>query len=368
MSNINFIMPGVGRHPSGGYKIVYEYANRLVKRGHAVNIIHAAEPRRNTPIVRRCMRLVYYLTNRMNGHYRPDNWFALDSRVRTLWLPSLCEKGIPPADVTIATAWQTAPWVASYGPDRGKPLYLIQGLETWSDADAVVDTWKLPLQKVVISRWLEQVAESMGERAEYIPNGLDFDAFGLDIPMCDRTPHRAMMLYSRAESKGAADGLRALELVKAAVPELEAVLFGVRPPQEPLPGWIDFHHDPPQDMLRRLYNESSVFIAPSWSEGWGLTAAEALMCGCALAATENGGHKEFSIHEETALLSQPKDPAALAENILRLIRDSELRTGVALRGHEYVQQFTWDRAVESLDRLVAQQDCVGEINNAIKQQ
>ena len=40
MKLITFLMPSVQLVPSGGYKIVYEYANRLAKDGYRVVILH----------------------------------------------------------------------------------------------------------------------------------------------------------------------------------------------------------------------------------------------------------------------------------------------------------------------------------------
>ena len=37
---INFILPHFGLKPTGGFRIVYEYANGLAQKGHIVNIIH----------------------------------------------------------------------------------------------------------------------------------------------------------------------------------------------------------------------------------------------------------------------------------------------------------------------------------------
>ncbi len=74
------------------------------------------------------------------------------------------------------------------------------------------------------------------------------------------------------------------------------------------------------------------------------------MCGCALAATEVGGHLEYARHGETALLSPPKNPEALAENLLTLLQDPALRARLARQGHAYVQRFSWQRAVEGFEK------------------
>ncbi len=39
---IVFILPQEGTQPIGGFKVVYEYANHLAKRGHKVHAVHLA--------------------------------------------------------------------------------------------------------------------------------------------------------------------------------------------------------------------------------------------------------------------------------------------------------------------------------------
>jgi hypothetical protein len=38
--NVHFVLPTDGTVPVGGYKVVYEYANGLVRRGHDVTVTH----------------------------------------------------------------------------------------------------------------------------------------------------------------------------------------------------------------------------------------------------------------------------------------------------------------------------------------
>lgn len=346
--SITFVLPGQGTAPVGGFKVVYEYANALVRRGHRVCVIHPAFLDVGLTPIGYGKRTVRYIQRSMDGSYRPDRWFSVDSRVRLLWRPSLNARFIPDADVVVATSWRTARWVAAYPAAKGKKFYLIQHRETWDGPeDRVMATWRLPLRKIVIARWLQVIADEMDERSAYIPNGLDFHAFGTDTDPGQRNPNRVMMLHHYQEWKGSADGLRTLYLAHSQVPELEADLFGVPHAPKGLAPWIRYHRNPPQKQLRRLYNNASVFLAPSWSEGWGLTPSEAMMCGCAIAATDIGGHREFCIQGRTALLSPPGDPDAMAANLISLLQDQGQRVSIARSGNEYIQQFTWDRATDA---------------------
>ena len=354
---VTFLLPGAGDVPSGGFKVVYEYANGLVARGHELTVCHTPTTRREYGLLFMATRGVARYVGRLLGlwgGYRPDAWFRLNPSVRVRWLPSFRPLWVPDSDIVVATAWQTAEWVSEYPERKGRQFYLIQHKESISsevEPVRVMDTWRLPMEKVVISRWLQNIAFEMGERATYIPNGLNFDEFGLDLPIPQRKPESVIMLYGREEWKGSAQGLDAIRLLRREFPRLRATVFGVPERPKCLPYWISYYRKPSRERLRKLYNEAAIFIGPSWSEGWGLPGCEAAQCGAALCVTDNGGHREYAHHEHTALLSPPGDAEALAANAKRLIQNDSLRIRLATEGNTYVQRFTWERAVEALEQL-----------------
>ena len=353
MKTVTFVLPGRGLVPVGGFKVVYEYANGLARRGWHVQVVHPGILTAqdvdgiNTSFFRRGRCWLAYQRRKITKDYRPDAWFNVSSEVELLCTKTPQIRHMPKSDAWIATAWPTAPWVATY---RGAGLYLIQHFETWCGTETeVVSTWRLPLRKIVISRWLEDIGRSLDEKTEYIPNGLDFRAFGLDTGIGERDPCTVAMLYHTSQWKGSADGLQALYRAKQLVPGLRAFLFGLFAPPPELPSWIRYYQNPPQQTLREIYNRAAVFLAPSWTEGWPLPPAEALQCGAALVATDIGGHREYAHHAETALLSPPNNPDALASNLVSMINDQDQRLQLARKGHAYIQQFTWDRAVTSFE-------------------
>ena len=351
---VTFVMPRTGEWPSGGNRILYEHANYLVRRGHVATVVAPGRLVVNPTSLDYTKNGVRYLLRKMDGRHTPDSWLKMDPRVRFLCVPSLSERFIPDGDVVIATAWQTAEWVSQYSPSKGRGFYFIQHLETWNGPEErVYATWKTPLQKIVPSKWLVETARSLGESAIHIPYGLDSEAFKILRPPEDRPVNQLMMLYHNAKWKGCDDGLEALSLVRKQDPGLRVIFFGVPARPETLPDWIEYHQSPSPELLRELYNRAAIFVAPSRTEGWGLTGCEALLCGAALAATDIDGHREFAFHERTALTSPARDSGALAENILRLIHDPKLRIRLARNGFDFVRQLTWERASASLEAALS---------------
>ncbi|QGP92670.1 D-inositol-3-phosphate glycosyltransferase [Neomoorella glycerini] len=350
---ITFILPGYPWRPVGGYRVVYEYANHLVAKGHDVTVVH---PRKMRQTPRPVGLYQVFRTAAKRGRdflLRPKlEWQWLDPRVKMVYVREPIAQYVPDGDVVFATAWQTAEYVAKYPLSKGRKFYLIQAYEIWGGPKAQVDaTWRFPMKKVVIAKWLFEKGLELGVPAEemrHIPNGIDLKKFHITTDITNR-PRRVSMLYSNTEWKGSVDGIRALEVVKKEFPELRTVFFGTPSRPASLPDWIEYYKNPPQETLvEEIYNGSSIFLCPSWTEGWGLPGAEAMACGCALVSTDTGGVHDYAIHNETALLSPPRDPQALAENLCRLLNDDILRVRLAEAGCANIQYFTWDRATEAL--------------------
>jgi glycosyltransferase involved in cell wall biosynthesis len=351
---INFILPFAGNKPIGGFKIVYEYANRLAERGHNVNLIHPSYTFEESAF-NNAKYLIRYYQRKIDNSYNPDSWFKLHPEVKSLWVRKIDNKNIPDADILIATAWRTAACSEILDQSKGKKYYFIQHYETWNgEAEEVNRTWKMPFKKIVIAEWLKDIAGSMGEEAFYVPNAFDFSEFGLDVKPEDRNGKRVMMLYNELEFKGSIYGLTAFKKLKKIFDDLEVVLFGVPKRPDDLPEWIEYHQTPGRKLLRKLYNASAIFISPSLAEGFPLPPAEAMMCGSALACSDIGGHREYAIDDQTALLFEPKNSDAIISVLEKLLTDRELRIRLAYSGNEYIKQFTWDRAVNDFEKILTE--------------
>ncbi len=350
---ISFILPPPVPFPIGGHKVVYEYAGRLAQRGHDVTVSHVLTLRRSRPLPLQLWDLFRYrkLTRQIRSRV---SWFEISPKVRLLALPRATPLFLPTADVTIATAWDTSSWIARCPARiRGRGFYLIQHVEDWETSrQQVLQTWKLPLHKIVIAGWLRDIATDLGESCTHIPNGLDFHEFGMDTPPEKRPADTVSLLWHHLPVKGSEIALEALEQVRRSRPGLHLECFGTSSRPEILPAWADYRQCPSRSELRALYNRSAIFVAPSLSEGWGLTPCEAMMCSACVVATDIGGHREFCEPGQNCLLVPPSDPASLRDAVLRAIDNGPLRIQLALRGQEMIQRFTWEKAVVKLEETL----------------
>ena len=343
--HIAFIMPSVPYEPIGGFKVIYEYANRFVDDEYQVSIIYPAISFwRDKSIHIRCKAFIKYVLKAMTHKQCDASWFELDKRVKEIHVYSLNRLFIPNADIYIATAPQTAIYVNKYNKKK-KKYYFLQHFENWLYSDEeVINTYRLPLHKIVISKWLSRIITKVGKRCTIIPNGFDFNYFTKDIDIPDKDKFCVTMMFHTSKWKGCADGFKALKIVKKRYPQLHVNLFSVYPPPMNLPDWYKFYQQPSKELHNRIYNEAGIFLGTSLTEGWGLTVGEAMICGCAVVCTDNNGYKEMASDNETALLSPTKQPQKLAENMIRLIEDDALRIRIAEAGNRNIQQFTWEKS------------------------
>jgi glycosyltransferase involved in cell wall biosynthesis len=100
-----------------------------------------------------------------------------------------------------------------------------------------------------------------------------------------------------------------------------------------------------RERLVQLFAEAEIAIVPSLYEGFSLPAVEAMACGVPLVATTGGALPEVVGDDGAGLLVPPGDPDALAQAILRLCGDAQLRARMGRRGRERaLARFTWRQA------------------------
>jgi glycosyltransferase involved in cell wall biosynthesis len=92
------------------------------------------------------------------------------------------------------------------------------------------------------------------------------------------------------------------------------------------------------DEVYRLYSAMDVVAVPSLFEGFGLTAAEAMAAGLPVVASNVEGLSEVVVDTETGYLLAPRDSKALAEALVKLLENPELRQKMGRKGHEVVEK------------------------------
>src|SRR5262249_40123810 len=95
----------------------------------------------------------------------------------------------------------------------------------------------------------------------------------------------------------------------------------------------------PEGDLPALYSGALCFIYPSYFEGFGLPPLEAMKCGTPVIVGNRTSLPE--VVGDAALTVDPFDVGAIAGAIEALIKNSELRRELSLKGQKRASQFTW---------------------------
>jgi glycosyltransferase involved in cell wall biosynthesis len=104
--------------------------------------------------------------------------------------------------------------------------------------------------------------------------------------------------------------------------------------------------------LVELYRRAWLIVSASAAEGWGMSLTEAAACATPSVATRITGHADAIVDGRTGLLVDRDDEAALADAIVRVVTDGELRGRLAAEAVRRASQFTWgNTAVDILQAL-----------------
>jgi glycosyltransferase-like protein len=225
---------------------------------------------------------------------------------------------------------------------------------------------------VVSQDWRRRLRDEFGVDAEVVTNGVDGPRFARPSAVDGselraRAGARGRFLFLTVGGieprKGSLELVEALAKVRALVspaPVLavvgghsfqdhetyrERVLARAAELGLPLGEAIVLLGTVPEDEVPRWYHAADAFVFPSRKEGWGLALLEALAAGLASVATDIPVFREF-LGEQDALLVPAGDAGALADVMVRVASDLELRGRLGRRGPRVAGRFTWRRCAE----------------------
>src|SRR5690606_1328848 len=104
---------------------------------------------------------------------------------------------------------------------------------------------------------------------------------------------------------------------------------------------IVWREDISDEQLPAVYNLASVLVMPSFYEGFGFPALEAMACGTVTVVSNRSSLPE--VVGEVGLQVDPDDPSALAAALEQALTDTTWREKMRISGIERARDFTWDK-------------------------
>jgi len=385
---INAILPHFGT--SGGIRSVIEITNRLIDRGHEVTLLTSHTPpmlpHRMNGSLERIVRFAHGAVTRIGDDL---DWLPVKAEKRKV--PHLeprfdgtLERWIPDADCTIATAWETAYPTATLGPLKGRKFYFVQHYEIWPlwndpgcwEAAAELDgrpsvnmasiepddpklsgykelvdgSFDLSLDHIITSEWEEAVLDTLGhDHRGKVKYGVDLDTFYPDAgPEDDATT--ILALYRNSPEKGDRQAIQSFQRLHETHLDANYLMFGTEETAD-VPEFVEFHEDPSQDAIRRLYSRADVFVYPSWVEGYGMPPMEAMACRTAVISTDVGAVREYSPEEQVRFVPA-RETAPIVSAVEDLLANPDEVEEMKDECYDYIQQFTWEAATDQFERIV----------------
>jgi glycosyltransferase involved in cell wall biosynthesis len=96
--------------------------------------------------------------------------------------------------------------------------------------------------------------------------------------------------------------------------------------------------------MARLYNAASLLTTPTFYEGFGLPALEAMSCGTPVVVSDRASLPE--VVGEAGLLVDPDEPEDIARALERVLTDDSLRAGMKEMGLAQAARFSWARVAQ----------------------
>lgn len=353
----NFVLPFYTKVPSGGTKIMYEYANRLALLGHEVTIYHCIEapyfkyPKHRPFILRKLITFLIY------NNTASSPWFSFDEKVKLKFINRLVNKYIDDADVTVITWWSLVQPLSHLSASKGLKVNLIQGYENWEgNHELLHQSYTFEnIIKIGISPYIIDSVKKFDLAINYIPNAIDSKRYFQDIDFNQRNRFSFCMLYSKDAIKGAEFGIQAFVDLRSRHKNFTLTLFGTAQRPEDLPDWIEYYSN--LSDLKDLYNSHTFFVSNSLEEGWGLPIHEAMACGCVIICTKIAGHRQFYEGSEGVFLyerGKSENLVTVVESVFQIPIESLSELSAANR--VAVSQFEWDKVINRFIEIVGPYD------------
>lgn len=306
---LGFIEPHLRRY--GGIRRMLEFANRLVARGHDVSFFLPDES-----------------PSGPSGSSLRCEWMECAARIRPLH-----EGFDEPLDIVLFNHEPQWHLLERFGRADRKVFYALHYGRLYAK-EGSWESLRFPVDLILAnSHWTaEQIRGEIGTMPTVQLGGVNRTVF---------RPHRVRAKYDILCSGEKQRAWKGTDTI------LEAGrILGTRVERYA-------RKNLEQAALGREYASARVFAVGSWFEGFCQPGLEALACGTPLVTTDNGGCREYAFEGETALLVEPRDAAAMAAAIRRVLTEPDLAARLTRNGLDLVaRDFDWERRTDEFEAVL----------------
>ena len=353
--------------PGGVQVHIRELACRLLDDGHEVRVLAPARHAVKEPWVRVVGRPVNLRYNASSAPVDPRPWSyrAVRDELRS-FRPDVLHAHEPetPSTPMWATLASRAPVVATFhsGADGSRLFTAV--------APLIRRVTRRISVRIAVSRAAERfVAPRIGGSFQIVPNGVDVDRFANALP-ADLGSGRKLLFVGRLdERKGFPTAVAAFASLASERPDLRLIVVGDGPERSAIDVLTVSVRDrvsmlgalvnadlPPYHAACDLYMGTSV-----GGESFGMVLVEAMAAGLPVVASDIPGYDEVVRDGVDGLLVPPRDPAALAAVVGRILDDHDLVARLRDAGRARAWTFDWATVTAQLMACYEQAIALGPL-------
>lgn len=206
-----------------------------------------------------------------------------------------------------------------------------------------------------------------------LPNGIDNAAWEVVPAQRDPRTVTIVSVMRLAPRKRPLHLLKMIKRVRERVPpstDIRLVIVGDGPERPSLERYmrtngledvVELVGRRSRDEIRELFSRADLFVAPANLESFGIAALEARCAGLPVVAKARTGIREFVEHGQQGLLA--RSDRDMVDQLVRLVRDRELRMLMAKRNRESPSPVDWANVVEM--NLVAYRRAITEASEVL---
>jgi glycosyltransferase involved in cell wall biosynthesis len=200
------------------------------------------------------------------------------------------------------------------------------------------------------------------DRMRVVPEGIDLTGWG-----SAERPREGSVILSVARQyrrKNTIALVRAMAQVRESMPLARLRVVGGGPELDRLrrerrslglEGTIELLGEMPgSQALREEYRRADIFCLPSLQEGFGIVYLEAMASGLPIVALDAAAVPEIVLEDRVGMLVPPDKPGALAETLIRLLQDRDLRLRMGTAGKERAALYDWPNVARRFLDAVAE--------------
>jgi len=223
---------------------------------------------------------------------------------------------------------------------------------------------------IALTKDMKKKIESFGFNVKNIfvvPNGIELEKFKVLSKINIRkeleiSEDKKVVLFvgTLTPRKGIKYLIEALNIVKQKNPNIKLLLIGDGDQKQGLEKLaetldlkknISFVGKVENKEIPKYMTASDIFVLPSLSEAFGVVNLEAMACGLPIIATRVDGIPDVVKDRENGFLVEPESPNQIAEKILYLLSNDNVRKTISQNNIKESNKYSWENIIEKIEKI-----------------